>query len=126
MAPYSGTIGARVVELRPGFARIRMKERWRVRNHLRSVHAVALMNLAEMATGLAISFGLPEGTRGILKGLSIEYFKKARGVLTAECQCDVTPTAERREYSIVGRIFNVQGELVAQATALWLIGPEQE
>jgi uncharacterized protein (TIGR00369 family) len=123
LAPYTGTIGAQVVELRPGYAKVQMSDRRAVRNHLRSIHAVALVNLAEVATGLAISFGMPPGARGILSGLSIEYLKKARGTLTAECECVVPETSERREYEIEGHIRNAEGDLVARARARWLIGP---
>lgn len=126
MAPYTGTIGGQILELRAGYCKVQMADRRAVRNHLRSVHAVALMNLAEMSTGLAISFGLPSGARGILAGLSIEYLKKARGTLTGICECDVPQTAERREYEIEGHIYNEAGDLVARARARWLIGPPKD
>lgn len=122
-APYTGTIGAEVVELRPGFAKVQMKDKKKVRNHLNSIHAVALVNLAEVTTGLAMTSGLPEGARGILKGLNIEYIKKARGLLVAECSAEVSESTERRELEIQGDIMDQSGDVVARATAIWLVGP---
>ena len=110
-------------ELRPGYARVQMKDRKKVRNHLNCIHAVALMNLVEATTGLAVSSGLPDGMRGILKGLQIEYVKKARGLLTAECAIEVPAESERRELLVAGDIRDRSGDVVAHAVATWLIGP---
>lgn len=126
MAPYTGTIRAEIVDARAGYAKLRMKDRRAVRNHLDSVHAVALVNLAEETTGVAMSLGLPHDARGILTGLSIEYLKKARGTLTAECHVDPPETSERREIEVEGVIRDRDGEVVARATATWLIGPSKK
>jgi acyl-coenzyme A thioesterase PaaI-like protein len=123
MAPYSGTIAPRVQELAPGRARVAMRDRRRVRNHLRSVHAIALMNLAEMATGLAMLSGLPASARAILTGLSIDYSKKARGTLWAEANVEVPSSSERREYLLEAVIRDREGDEVARAQARWLVGP---
>ena len=123
MAPYSGTIGALVDELEPGYAKVLLKDRKKVRNHLRSVHAIALVNLGEITTGLATLSGMPSDARGILKGLSIDYHKKARGLLTAECRTEIPQSSERKVYEVEGKIFDTQGDCVATVTALWLIGP---
>ncbi|MFL5577282.1 MAG: hotdog fold domain-containing protein [Gemmatimonadaceae bacterium] len=123
MVPYTGTIRPHVVELRAGYARVEMADRRRVRNHLGSIHAVALANLAEVASGLAVIYALPDDARGILLGLSVEYLKKARGRLTAECSCDVPDARERREYEIEVTVRDAAGDVVVRARPRWVIGP---
>jgi acyl-coenzyme A thioesterase PaaI-like protein len=124
MAPYTGTIRPRVEELRPGYARVRLRDRKRVRNHLRSVHAIALMNLAEVASGLAMLAGMAPDSRSILTGLSIEYVKKARGTLVAESEFVPPRSSERQEHVIPAVVRDGSGDEVARAQARWLVGPK--
>lgn len=123
MTPYSGTIGARVAELEPGWCRVTLRDRRRVRNHLASVHAMALANLAEMASGLAVLVGLPPGVQGIVTGFSISYLKKARGLLTAECRASGLEVTTEQEYEAAVAITDAQGDVVAHATARWRLRP---
>ncbi|MFN2570842.1 MAG: hotdog fold domain-containing protein [Gemmatimonadales bacterium] len=123
MTPYSGTMGARVTDLEPGWCRVTLRDRRRVRNHLASVHAMALANLAEMASGLTVLVGLPAGIQGILTGFSISYLKKARGVLIAECRASGLDVTAEQEYDAGVAITNAQGDVVARATARWRLRP---
>ena len=121
--PYTGTIAPQVLELEAGRAVVAMDDRPEVRNHLDSVHAVALMNLGEVASGLALLAGLPADTRGILVGLSIEYGKKARGRLEARCACTPPTTNAESRQEVEARIVDGDGDEVARVTARWAIGP---
>jgi acyl-coenzyme A thioesterase PaaI-like protein len=126
MAPYTGSVGARIVDLGPGYARWTLRDRRKVRNHLNSVHAVALVNLAEVASGTAMLAGLSPSTRGIVKGLSIEYLKKARGTLTAECRCAPPVVDQETDYTLEATITDRSGDLVARAHVLWRLAPRDE
>jgi len=124
IAPYTGSIGANVVELRPGFAQVVMPDRRAVRNHLQSVHAAALANLAECAGNMALAYSLPDDARFIVTGLEIEYVKKARGAITALAECQVPGSAARAEYPISISLRDGSGEEVARVLLHSLVGPK--
>jgi acyl-coenzyme A thioesterase PaaI-like protein len=121
--PYAGSVRPRILVLGPGRAVIAMRDRRRVRNHLRSIHAIALANLAEMTTGLALGFGLPEGMRTILVRVECEFLKKARGTITAACDAPVLTEIVEKEVLVESVLTNEAGEVVARGRAIWLAGP---
>ena len=125
--PYSGSISPRIVRLGKGIAEITMQDRHRVRNHLNCVHAIALANLAEYATGLAINYSIPENARAILTGIQIQYLKKARGKLTAVSEFTLTFSAvvQPTHVEVPGVITDEKGVVVVRATANWLVSPNK-
>ncbi|MFQ5738075.1 MAG: DUF4442 domain-containing protein [Acidobacteriota bacterium] len=123
IAPYSGTISARVLQLRSGYAKVEMEDQKTVRNHLNSIHAVALLNLAEMTSGLAMLYSAPDNTRSIITRISIDYLKKARGLITAECDCGSVEGGEKREHQFEVILRDQTDEVVAQARVHWLVDP---
>ena len=124
MAPYTGTIRPRVVELKDGYAKVTMRDRRKIRNHLDSIHAIAMINLGEVTSGLALLYGMPDDARGIPIALSIEYVKKARGNLTAECTCTPITSNREIEYELEVNIHDQENDKVAKVIAKWKIGPK--
>jgi len=121
--PYSGSVRPEILELAPGRAVIAIEDRRAIRNHLDCVHAVAIANIGEMSTGLALGFGMPAESRSILVRLSCEYLKKARGRLVATCEAPSVVSAETRDYEVTSIIRDGKNDVVANATAVWKVGP---
>ena len=123
-APYTGSIDARVQELKPGYCRITLQDKATLRNHLDCVHAVALVNLAEVTRNLALSYTLPDDARFIVAGLSIDYVKKSRGTITGTCTSPLISTSEKQEYPIDVVMKDSNGDIVATAKLQTLVGPK--
>lgn len=122
--PYSGTIAPQILCLEPCHARIGLKDRLAVRNHLRSIHAIALANVCEIASGLALITSLPANARCILVDFHVTYQKKARGFIVAESRTN--PVSSNAETDIVVDVQakDEAGDIVATAQAKWHIGPK--
>jgi acyl-coenzyme A thioesterase PaaI-like protein len=121
MAPYTGSIGARVVALEPGRAVVTLRDRRRVRNHLRSVHAIALANLGELASGLAATAAMPAGVRGIPTTIHVDYVKKARGTLTATGLAALPPVSGPTTANVGADIVDADGDVVASVRVTWTL-----
>jgi len=120
--PYTGSIGAEVLALEPGYAKVALDDRRAVRNHLDSIHAIALTNLGELTGNLALVCALPDNARFIVTKLGIEYKKKARGRIIAECRCEPPTSTERREYELFVTLRDSSDAVVASVVLTTLVG----
>lgn len=85
VVPYFGTIYPKVEFLSSQKCTVSMKKRRAVYNHINTVHAIAVCNLAEMAAGLLMVASTPlRGMRWLPKGMNVQYLKKCETDLTAD------------------------------------------
>lgn len=80
-APYFGSISPLIEVLEPGRCVARLRRHRRITNHIGSVHAIAMCNLAELVGGMMTEVSLPDSMRWIPKGMTVEYVKKAMGTI---------------------------------------------
>jgi len=117
--PYTGSLKARVVDLHKGYARITLSDRRAIRNHLNSIHAIALTNLGEFTSGLALISLFSNNMRGIPIQIKINFIKKARGELTAECKTELPMFNDAVEHTVVAIIKDADGDEVANVIVVW-------
>lgn len=128
--PYTASICPRVRSLSAGKAVIQMRDRRKVRNHLNSIHAIALINLGEVASGLAVLTFLPPETKAIVTRLEIDYLKKARGTLTATSDFSAQmggktlEVKDKQAFEAIAEIRDSAEDIVARVKAQWLVSPE--
>lgn len=89
VAPYFTTVPVIVESVESGRAEARMGTRPWTRNHLGTVHAIALCNMAEMTMGVVAEATVPSSQRWIPKGMTVSYDAKARGTMHAVATLDL-------------------------------------
>ena len=124
--PYTGSLGAVIDVLEPGYAQVLLKDKKRNRNHLNSIHAIALTNLGEFTSGIAVLGSLAPNVRGIVTHIAIDFIKKARGPLRAVCKCSPPEVINDIEYIVKAEIFNNEDELVSKVSVTWQLGLHDE
>ena len=121
-APYFASIKPLVEELAPGRCVVTLRDRRRVRNHIGTVHAIAMCNAAELAGGLATDVTIAPSQRWIPKGMSVRYLQKARGTLTATARVDVPPVdAPAQDAQAFVEVRDAANEIVFDANiTMWI------
>jgi acyl-coenzyme A thioesterase PaaI-like protein len=86
--PYFASILPHVRRMEPGLAQVDVPKWFYVYNHLRTVHAIASCNAAEMAMGMLMEATVPTSHRWIPKAMTVDYLAKATTSLRATARLD--------------------------------------
>ena len=122
-APYFASIAPRIESLEPGRGIATLAHRRRVTNHLGTVHAIALCNLAEFVGGLACDVSIPPSMRWIPKGMTVAYLRKAVGRMRAIATPAFPPRDAEAGYELPFEVVveDPAGDVVFRATiAMWV------
>lgn len=121
-APYFASISPCFDQLESGLARAHIKRRRKVQNHIGTIHALALCNLAELVAGVGIEVTLGSDRRWIPKGMTVQYLGKCKQAAHATAKVLVPADIGGGYNCIVPvEIFDADGSKVAHADInMWL------
>ncbi|CAA0093941.1 hotdog fold domain-containing protein [Zhongshania aliphaticivorans] len=124
-APYFATIKPVFEELETGYAVVRIKERRAIHNHIKSVHAIALCNLAEIAGGVVSEASMPAGMRWIPAGMTVRYLGPAKGVLRGYASMRDIVVGEKGVVPVKVEVKNAVGNVVFDAEISMHVSPKK-
>lgn len=125
-APYFASIRPRFVALRPGYCEVQIKKRRSVLNHIGTVHAIAMCNMAELAGGTMTEVSIPATHRWIPKGMTVEYLGKAQTNLRALAELVPIPAFDGAiELPVTVNVFDASDKLVFRAVITMWVSPKR-
>lgn len=128
---FAGTGGIRFLELEEGRAVLTIRNRRKVQNHLRGVHAAAMALLAETATGAVVGMTLPDSRLPLLKTMHVDYVRRAKGGLRAEATLPPELrqrllTEERGDFAVPIKVTDEDGEEPIRCQMVWAWVPRKK
>lgn len=124
-APYFASIHPMFSALRPGYCEVHIKKRRSVLNHIGTVHAIAMCNMAELAGGTMTEVSIPATHRWIPKGMTVEYLGKAQTNLLAIAKLMHLPQfTEAQEMPVTVNILDASEKIVFRAVITMWVSPK--
>ncbi|NJN45592.1 MAG: DUF4442 domain-containing protein [Candidatus Competibacteraceae bacterium] len=125
-APYFGSIKPLFVELRPEYSEVHIKKRRAVLNHIGTVHAIAMCNMAELAAGVMTDVTIPPTHRWIPKGMTVRYLEKAESNLRAiAIPASPLKLGSAGEYAVNVDVVNTNNIKVFTASITMWVSPKR-
>jgi acyl-coenzyme A thioesterase PaaI-like protein len=127
-APYFGSIHPTITALEAGRCEARIPHRRSMQNHIGSVHAIALCNLAELCAGVMTDASIPDDMRWIPKGMTVSYLKRAMGKQTGIAQplVPIVSATEGYELPVQVEVHDPSGEPTFRAVVTMWLSPKHK
>ena len=125
-APYFATIRPHFERLEVGHCELTIPKRRAVHNHIGTVHAIVMCNMAELAGGTMTEISTPPTHRWIPQGMTVEYLKKAETDLRAVATFKSPPEfGAAMSVPVVVLVTDTLNQLVFRAEISMWISPKK-
>ena len=121
---FAGTTGVKLESVNNNHAKLVLKNRKKIQNHIGGIHAIAAGVLAESATGIAFGMNVPDTKVPLLKSLTIHFKRRMQGDLSAyatmsEAQIDLVQSEDKGDMFIPVTITDESGEEPIECVMEW-------
>jgi acyl-coenzyme A thioesterase PaaI-like protein len=79
IVPFVGTAGVVIEEMTEQRVVTRLRNRRRIQNHIKTLHAAAVTLAAETASGFIVGMNLPDDKLPLMKTLRVDFKKRNKG-----------------------------------------------
>lgn len=114
-APYFSSIKPRFDTIEPGRVEVSFDKRRAVLNHIKTVHAIAMCNAAELAGGTCLDVSLSADFRWIPVEMKVRYQKMAKTNLKAVCKVEDYRWDKEQDVIMPVGVFDTDGNEVFHA-----------
>lgn len=111
--PHVRTLQPHFIELRPALCRVAMASRKQVRDSQGSVRCLA--NLCELAAGMVTEVTIPPSLTWTVRGMTIEYLRRAQTGVTATARLDKTEWSDSQNVGVPVSVVDDKGAEVVRA-----------
>jgi acyl-coenzyme A thioesterase PaaI-like protein len=130
VVPLVGTAKLRFEEITPARVVVSIRNRRKVQNHIKGVHAAAMALLAETATGFCVGMNVPDDKLPLIKTLKVDYLKRAVGDMKAVAQLRPEQiqqilTQDKGEVTVPVSITDQSGQEPIQCEMIWAWVPKK-
>ncbi|MDO9002082.1 MAG: DUF4442 domain-containing protein [Aquabacterium sp.] len=130
VVPMVGSASLRFEEISNERVVVTIRNRRKVQNHIKGVHAAAMALLAETATGFCVGMNVPDDKLPLIKTLKVDYLKRAQGDMKAVAQLRPDQihqirTQEKGEVTVPVSITDESGGEPIQCEMVWAWVPKK-
>ena len=123
-APYFASIKPHFLELRPALSIVFMPRHPTTAGNARTVHALAIANLCELAATTVAEVTVPVGMNWQTRGMTIEYLRRAESDVTATARLDTTEWGDAQNVAVPVSAVDRNGTEVVRAVITVRVEPK--
>ncbi|WP_293762542.1 DUF4442 domain-containing protein [uncultured Aquitalea sp.] len=130
LVPFLSTAGLRFEQVGHEQLTVSIRNRRKVQNHIKGVHAAAMALLAETATGFVVGMNVPDDKLMLLKSMKVNYTKRSQGNMRAVArltpeQIQLMHDTEKGDVLVEVTVTDESGESPVQCEMVWAWIPKK-